>query len=97
MVVKELRVTFLAAAEGGRSSLASLREGGYSPHLRPDVGPLLGIRFLRGRAGSFTANVPALVAVELLYESTVDYSAMKSGAPIAVVEGAKVVGWAEVL
>ena len=96
-MVKALEVTFLATAEGGRSSLPSLREGGYSPHLRPDVGPLLGIRFLRGRAGSFTANVPAFVSVELLYESTVDYSAMKSGAPIAVVEGAKVVGWAEVL
>jgi hypothetical protein len=89
-------VRFLRASEGGRLSLAHLDKGGYSPHFRVSDDRLLGVRILPPPDGPFVAEVPASVSVQFLYETDGDYSALRTGSSIAIVEDTKVIGWATI-
>jgi hypothetical protein len=95
MTIAQFEVTFLRTDQGGRASLVNLDKGRYSPHLVVNSGPYLGVRFLPSDLGLFVPGVPTPVEVELLYEATVDYSQLETGGSIAIVEGSRVVGWAE--
>ena len=96
MTVALFEVTFLSEDEGGRKSLPDLLEGGYMPHLLVQGSPQLGVRFLPADDGEFVAGIPAVVAMEFLYEPNIAYAPLKTANPIAIVEGGvKIVGWAQ--
>ena len=104
-------VRFLTSDEGGRrSGVPNLSSGQYMPHLvvgdPSRTGELmrhealsgdhmLGVRFVEGAIGvACGQNVPCVV--ELLYAG-VDYSALRAGVGILVVEGRKIVATGNVL
>lgn len=97
MTVARFRVTFLSKQAGGRSSLANLDQGGYMPHFRLNDGTMLGVRFQHNPDGALSAGIPSTVSVEFMYEPDADYSALKTSSPVAIVEGATIVGFAEPL
>jgi hypothetical protein len=81
----ELEITFLTPEEGGRNKPPWLDDQRYRPHLRD------------GPDGPAPASVPVCTTVRFLYEPAVDYSALKVGAAIEVLEGSRVVARGRVL
>ena len=87
----ELEIRFLTTEEGGRTQPPCLDDQGYRPHLRvPPDNAMLGVEFVDGPEGPAPVSVPVFTTVRFLYEG-VDYSALKVGALIEVVEGSRVV------
>ena len=88
----ELEITFLRLEEGGRTQPPLLNDQRYRPHLRvPPDDTMLGVEFVDGPDGPTPVDVPIFATVRFLYYSAVDYSALKVGALIEVVEGSRVV------
>ena len=88
----ELEITFLRPEEGGRMQPPLLDDQRYRPHLRvPPDDAMLGVEFVDGPDGPAPVGVPIFATVRFLYEPAVDYSALKVGALIEVVEGPRVV------
>ena len=88
----ELEITFLRPEEGGRTPPPLLDDQGYRPHLRvPPDETMLGVEFVDGPDGPAPIAVPIDATVRFMYEPAVDYSALKVGALIEVVEGTRVV------
>ena len=88
----ELEITFLRPEEGGRTQQPCLDDQQYRPHLRvPPDDLMLGVEFVDGPDGPAPVAVPVFATVRFLYEPDVDYSALKVGARIEVVEGNRVV------
>jgi hypothetical protein len=88
----ELEIAFLRPEEGGRAQAPLLDNQKYRPHLRvsPD-NTMLGVEFVDGPDGPTPSGVLIHATVRFLYVPGVDYSALKVGAPIEVVEGTSVV------
>ncbi len=89
-------VTFLSASEGGRLSIPEPPWGAYMPHLVIEGGiEYLGVRFVEGPR--VAAGEAARFRLVLMYHPRVDYSALTSGTPFTVREGAKTVARGRVL
>jgi hypothetical protein len=88
----ELEVTFLEPDEGGRSQQPWLDDQRYRPHIRvPPDETMLGVEFVDGPDGPAPVGTPVFATVRFTYEPAVDYSALKVGALIEVVEGNRLV------
>ena len=89
-------VRFLAATEGGREAPVSLESGQYRPHLQVSEGEYLGVAFTKGPA-RVEPGTEANASVALVYEPSVNYSALKESASFKVMEGATLVAVGRVL
>ena len=86
----DLVVTFLAPDQGGRTQ--PLKINGYRPHLRvPPDDTMLGVEFL-GSEGIAPVGAPISATARLVYVPAVSYSALRPGASIEILEGARIVG-----
>jgi hypothetical protein len=107
----EARVTFLRREEGGRQASPDLSGGHYRPHVvvgDPNQGEAVvgsdGVVAEEYLGVQFTASdqpceqgSPLVVTLQLIYAPHVGYERLAPGATFTIREGARVVGFGEVL
>jgi hypothetical protein len=98
----EVLIELLPTEKGGRDApldLSNDRPGRYRPHLRVigGSGAMPGVAFMDGPDEPVSPGSKAHAAVKFIYEPGVSYSELAEGTRFEILEGAKVVGFGEII